>query len=299
MTRRFALSVTVLMTGFASIASAQGWGQERSIDQLTEHVYRWGADGQNGMLVVTPEGAIVADGHYCDRGHVPWLKSQIDSRFGVPVKFVVLSHDHQSHICETEVFADTAVAIGHRNILPHLVREGRRALVPAITFEESLDINLGGVKVVLIYMGPLHSDNLIQVHVPEEGVLFAPDFARGTNIFPDFRDMDVDNMLDAQLTAAYMPNVEMVIPGHGDLKTQDNFLVYRRYLESIRQQVLDHMVAGRTLEQIYGLVTMEEFRGEYNISDQSLRNNIDSMYDYLYRYREPNDPAGLPVRAVN
>jgi hypothetical protein len=55
------------------------------------------------MLVVTDEGAIVADGHYCDRGHVPWLKSEFESRFGVPVKFVVLSHDHQSHICETEV----------------------------------------------------------------------------------------------------------------------------------------------------------------------------------------------------
>ena len=287
------------VVSLAGAASAQEWGSERSIDQLTEHVYRWGADGQNGMLVVTPEGAVVADGHYCGRGHVPWLKSEIESRFGVPVRFVVLSHDHQSHICETEVFADTAVAVGHRNLLPHLVREGRRALIPQVTFEESLDIDLGGVKVTLIYLGPLHSDNLIQVHVPAEGVLYAPDFARGTNIFPDFRDMDVDNMLDALLTAGHMPDVEMVIPGHGNLKTQDNFLVYRRYLVSIREQVLAHMVAGRTLDEIHGRVTMEEFRGEYNISDASLRNNIDSMYDYLYRYREPNSPAGLPVRAVD
>ena len=279
--------------------AAQEWGTERSINQLTEHVYRWGADGQNGMFVVTSEGIILADGQYCGRGHVAWLKSELESRFGVPVKYVVLSHDHQSHICETGMFSDTAVAIGHRNIVPHLIREGRNALVPEITFEESMDIQLSGVKVVLLYLGPLHSDNLIQVHVPEEGVLFGPDFARGTNIFPDFRDMDVDNMLKALITAGHMPDVEIVLPGHGGLKTQENFLVYRRYLEAIRERVLTHLVDGKTLEQIHSLVTMDDFRADYSVNEQSLRNNVDSMYDYLYRYREPNVPNQLPVRAVN
>ena len=35
------------------------------------------------------------------------------------------------------------------------MREGRVAPVPTITFEESLDIDLGGVKVVLHYFGPV------------------------------------------------------------------------------------------------------------------------------------------------
>ena len=162
-----------------------------------------------------------------------------------------------------------------------------------------MDIQLGGMKAVLLYVGPLHSDNLIQVHVPEEGVLFGPDFARGTNIFPDFRDMDVDNMLKALTTAGHMPEVNIVLPGHGELKTQENFLVYRRYLEAIRERVLEQMVDGKSLDEIHSLVTMDDFRADYNITDQSLRNNVDSMYDYLYRYREPNVPGGLPVRAVD
>ena len=300
MTIRITIGSVLLGFGlWAGEAQAQEWGRERSIDRLTEHVYRWGADGQNGMFVVTSEGIILADGHYCGRGHVPWLKSELESRFDVPVRFVILSHDHQSHICETEIFADTAVGVGHRNIVPHLLREGRQALVPQVTFEESMDILLGGVRVVLLYLGPLHSDNLIQVHVPEEGVLFAPDFARGTNIFPDFRDMEVHNMLDALITAGHMPEVEIVIPGHGQQKTQENFLVYRRYLQALTDRVLAHMVEGRSLEEIHARVTMDDFRGDYNINEQNLRNNIDSMYDYLYRYREPNDPGGLPVRAID
>ena len=301
MKRLFTMGAMALI-GIAFLSggvAAQEWGTERSINQLTEHVYRWGADGQNGMFVVTSEGIILADGHYCDRGHLPWLKSELESRFDVPVKYVVLSHDHQSHICDTEIFSDTAVAICHKNIVPHIIREGRNALMPQITFEDSMDIQLGGMKVVLLYLGPLHSDNLIQVHVPEEGVLFGPDFARGTNIFPDFRDMDVDNMLKALTTAGHMPEVNIVLPGHGELKTQENFLVYRRYLEAIRERVLEQIVDGKSLDEIHSLVTMNDFRADYTITDQSLRNNVDSMYDYLYRYREPNVPGGLPVRAVD
>ena len=48
-----------------------------------------------------------------------WLKSELQTRFKVPVKYVVLSHDHQSHICDTQVFADTAVGIGHEHLAAH------------------------------------------------------------------------------------------------------------------------------------------------------------------------------------
>ena len=139
MKRLFTMGAMALI-GIAFLSggvAAQEWGTERSINQLTEHVYRWGADGQNGMFVVTSEGIILADGHYCDRGHLPWLKSELESRFDVPVKYVVLSHDHQSHICDTEIFSDTAVAIGHRNIVSHIIREGRNALAACRTSTQS------------------------------------------------------------------------------------------------------------------------------------------------------------------
>ena len=162
---------------------AETWTTERSINQLTEHVYRFGT-GQNHLFVVTTEGIVVVDGS-CD--NMQWLKSELQTRFEVPVKYVVLSHDHQGHICDTDVFADTAVGVGHVNIRPHLVREERRAIVPQVMFEDTMEIELGGIRVVLIYLGPTHSDNMIQVHLPSEGVLFAPDIARGRNILPDFR----------------------------------------------------------------------------------------------------------------
>ena len=81
------------------------------------------------------------------------------------------------------------------------------------TFEESMEIYLGGVKVDLLYFGPTHSDNLIQVHIPEEGVLIAIDFSRAGRslVLPDFRDLDVDNAIDVLGILSRLENVDVVL----------------------------------------------------------------------------------------
>ena len=277
---------------------------ERSINRISEHVYRWGGGamgGISGLFVPTAEGIIVIDGpgNPCEPGSGQWFKDELEQRYDVPVRYVVLSHDHQSHICGTTVFADTAVSIGHKKIRPHLIREGRVAPVPTITFEESLDIDLGGVKVVLHYFGPTHSDNLIVIHVPQDGVLFAPDLSRpdGQLPNPDFRDMDVDNTIEVLGILARMDDVDIVVPGHNSPVSNQGYLRrYREYLASLREQVLAHMVEGRSLEEILGLVTMSDFEDYTNLG-QVIERNVTTMYDYLYRYREPNSPGSLPIRA--
>ena len=277
---------------------------EPSINQISEHVYRWGGGGMggiNGLFVPTSEGIIVIDGPGtpCSPDSGQWFKDELGQRYDVPVRYVVLSHDHQSHICGTTVFADTAVSIGHKKIRAHLIREGRVALVPTVTFEESLDVDLGGVKVVLHYFGPTHSDNLIIIHIPQDGVLFVPDLARpeGQLPNPDFRDMDVDSTIEVLGILARMDDVDIVVPGHNSpVSTQAYFRRYRGYLASLRERVLTHMVEGRSLQEILGLVNMDDF-GEYTNLEQYHEPNVTSMYDYLYRYREPNSPGGMPIRA--
>ena len=75
-------------------------------------------------------------------------------------------------------------------------------------------LELGGMHVELIHLGPTHSDNMIYVYIPSEGLLFAPDFARGKNILPDFRDLEINNALKALRTLAYLPDVKIVLDGH-------------------------------------------------------------------------------------
>ena len=214
----------------------------------------------------------------------------------MPVRFVVLSHDHQTHICNSQIFSETAETVGHINLRAHILREKRDSAVPSITFEESLDLFLGDLKVHLLYFGPTHSDNLIQVHIPSEGVLVATDMAKGKSLFPDFRDMDVHNTLKALGKLANLENVKVVLPGHGGVTDQQNFVDSRKFIQALHDQVLALQVEGKTLNQVREGVDMSGF-SDYRGINQWLDLNIVTMWDYLYRYREPNQPI-TPVEAV-
>lgn len=285
---------------------AQGGGANPAamdtITQLTENIYRRGPT--SNVFLVTDEGIVMVDAT-CAGGGMEWLKEELDRRFGVPVRYTILSHDHETHICDLDVFDDTAIAVGHVNIRPHIVREGRNTSVPQVVFDDYLEIHLGGQRVHLYYFGPSHSDNLIQVHFPDEGVLVATDLVRaGKSIgLPDYRDSNVNSLIDVLWHVSKLDNVDIVVPGHAGLADQQSFVHFRDYLIVLRDRVLEEMIAGATIETILERVTMADY-ADYGNYDNWLRANVISMWDYLYRYREPSEglgayqnayPIGFPI----
>jgi glyoxylase-like metal-dependent hydrolase (beta-lactamase superfamily II) len=294
-TASIAISLFCTFTATAAVAQTPAWTNQRSINQISEHVYRFGAT-QNAMFIVTPAGIVLVDGS-CD--NMEWLKGELKQRFNLPVKYAVMSHDHQSHICDMDVFADTAVGIAHVNMLPHVLREKRKTIIPQVLFEDRMEIELGGIKVALIHLGPTHSDNMIYVHVPADGVMFAPDFGRGRNILPDFRDLDIHNALKALGTLERWPDVRIVLEGHDKFTQtqQQAFGEFRRYLQAVRDRVLERIVAGKSLSEIRKEVTMVDFK-EFNQSPERVLVHVDTTFDYLWRYREPTiGGPQVPVRA--
>ena len=300
----FVVSLCVCLSAEGMAVQGVGDGPD-SIVQLTDSVFRRG--NTSNVFIVTSEGIIVVDGT-CAGGGQEWLKAELDRRYDVPVKYVILSHDHEMHICGTQVFSDTAVTIAHPNALPHIMREGRNSAVPGITFDDSMEIHLGGKRVVLYYFGPTHSDNLIQVHFPEERVLIATDAVRSGKAIglPDYRDSDVHNLIRALRELSLLDDVDIVVPGHAGLADQQSFVYFRDYLQALRDRVLEEMVAGRSVEEILQRVTMDDFSDYENF--QWLRANIITMWDYLCRYREPAEglneyqnsfPLGFPIGGAN
>ena len=124
---RASLAFVVLFVG--GHGSAQRNLPPMKIEQLTPHVYRYGGL-TNGAFVVGSEGIAVIDGQICGSNGTQWLKDELARRFDVPVKYTILSHDHEMHICGLEVFSDTARAISHVNAKGHIVREKRRTVIP-------------------------------------------------------------------------------------------------------------------------------------------------------------------------
>jgi glyoxylase-like metal-dependent hydrolase (beta-lactamase superfamily II) len=288
----FSFSLFVSLVVFSQASNSQeSDGETPRLEQISESVFRsvHRPGAANSNVIVTDEGLIVFDGTCRGAGDPAWLKQELGRLYDVPVKYVILSHDHEDHICDLHVFDDTAVTISHALTRQHIVREGRNTSIPDIVFDQEMEIHLGGKKIVLYYFGPTHTNNLIQVHFPEEGVLMAPDIARAERslAMPDFRDADIDNLIETLGVLAKLDDVEIVIPGHWGVTNQESFLEYRDYVIALKDRVLEEMIAGATIEQILERVTMEDF-SDYGNIDIWLRPNIISMWDKMYRYREPN-----------
>ncbi len=267
--------------------------------QLTESVFRvvHRPMAANTSVVVTDEGLIVIDATCRGQGNTEWLKSELDRLYDVPVKYVILSHDHSDHICGLQIFDDTATTISHTNTRKHIVRERRNTSIPDIVFDQEMEIHLGGKTLYLYYFGHTHSNNLIQIHIPEERILIAPDLAWGDTetalVFPDFRDAHVENLIDTLGVLSKLDNVDIVVPGHMGPTTQQSFINFRDYVMTLQERVLAELVEGATIEEILERVTMEDY-SDYENYDFWLHSNVISMWDNMYRWREPafNDAPG-------
>ena len=285
--RKF-IAVTFLLA-LTCAAPALTWAAE--LIQVSDSVWRVQGDRRGAAVasaIVTADGIAVVDSTCRSEGDAPWLKAELARRFGVPVKYVILSHDHEDHICGLQVFDDTATTVSHAKTREHVVREGRNTSVPDVVFTDRMSLFLGDKQIDLLHFGPTHSDNLIQVHVPDEKVLIAPDFMQsGKGLIPDFRDMDVDNLLAAMDKVYKMDDVEIIVHGHGAPTGKESIRYQVRFISTLRERVLAEMVRGSCLSEIFENVTMSEF-SDWRGHPQWLEADIATMWDYLYRKREPN-----------
>ena len=286
-----ALLILVGIALFQNVIAQEDFDGSPSLVNITDNVYRTvhRPAAANSVVIATDEGLVVVDGTCRGEGDSAWLREELGRRFDVPVKYVVLSHDHEDHICDLHVFDDTAITISHALTREHILREKRNTSIPDVIFQDEMEFFLGGKQFILYCFGPTHSDNLIQIHIPDEGVLIAPDISRSGKslVLPDFRDADVNNLIDTLEKLSNLKNVDIVVPGHRGITTQDRFLDYQKFVMALRDRVLEQMINNASIEEILERVTMEDF-SDYGNYDLWLRSNIISMWDNMYRYREPN-----------
>ena len=251
---------------------------EREIMPIKGDLYRFRNAGHFSVFLVTPAGIIVTDP--IDQEAARWLKAEMAKRFGKPAKYLIYSHDHADHISGGEVFADSAVVIAHDNAKAAIQRERRPTAVPDVSFSDRLTVELGGKKVELIYLGKNHSDNSIVMRFPDERVLFAVDFIPVKSLpFRDLPDSYLDEWVES-LKKAEALDFDILAPGHGALGKKEDARMMRLYLEELRDQVAEHLGAGKSVDEIKRLVTMEKYAGWGNYKNY-LSLNIEGMARHL------------------
>ena len=252
---------------------------QRRISQIGDNLYRFQNNFHYSVFLVTEQGVIATDPINAEAAR--WLKNEIRTKFNQPVKYVIYSHHHADHVSGGEVFADDgAIVIAHKNAVAALKQDNVATALPAITFENSMTLQLAGQQVELSYLGKNHSDNSIVVYFPEHKTLFAVDFVSSQRMpyktisrsyFPEY--FEAFSRLEKM-------EFEILAPGHGELGTKQDALDHGQYVMELYQSVKTAVEAGKSLDEIKQSLTLDKY-SSWGQFDAWREQNIEGMYGYL------------------
>jgi glyoxylase-like metal-dependent hydrolase (beta-lactamase superfamily II) len=230
--------------------------------------YENSGHNNNLSFIITSEGVVVVNAGACYK-LAEALHGEIRKVTDQPVRYVILENG-QGHAAlgsnywqqqDVPVIAhvDAAKAIeeGAHGLLTRMQgynrdkAEGTEVVLPDITFEDEYVIELGGLRIEALYLGPGHSPGDIQVWVPEKKLVISGDMAFHQRLLPIFDDTDTKGWIETyDRFVALEP--EIVIPGHGVPTTVDVVTKYTQgYLVFLRGEVQKLLDEGGTLTEAY------------------------------------------------
>jgi glyoxylase-like metal-dependent hydrolase (beta-lactamase superfamily II) len=106
-------------------------------EHISGNLYRSGNGAWHSIILVTSEGIVLVDP--LNNMAAEWTKQQLESRFNVPVRYIIYSHSHFDHVEGAAVFGDDISIIGHEKILQNM--DGRFPQLPG----DMIDRNLNGL----------------------------------------------------------------------------------------------------------------------------------------------------------
>ena len=204
------------------------------LEPLAKDIFFFSNGVYNNMFIVTPEGVILIDPI---RGAGPLLQKAIQEVTMLPVKIMIYSHPHLDHIGDASMFAANGVKIiAHQETQLLLKRYKDPARpIPQFTFGEKSVIELGGVRVDLIYPGDGHSKGNIMIYLPQEKILMFVDVATPKSVpFKNFSTVDIYGQV-VGLKRALQLDFETYVAGH----------LYRPGKRAEMEEVLKYYLAGK------------------------------------------------------
>jgi glyoxylase-like metal-dependent hydrolase (beta-lactamase superfamily II) len=218
----------------------------------------------NAGVVIGPTGVVVIDALGS-----PTLGQQLIDEIrkltNKPIQFVIATHYHADHIYGLQSFIDIgATVIAQESAKDYLnsdtaklrLEASRTELAPWINAQtklvpaskwivEDTRLNLVGLDVDLIKMGPAHTPDDLAVFFPSEGVLFAGDLVFRGRI-PYVGQADSLGWIQS-LDKLLKQEAQVIVPGHGPASTSvaEDLKFTRDYLVYVRQAMSQ---AARDLE---------------------------------------------------
>jgi glyoxylase-like metal-dependent hydrolase (beta-lactamase superfamily II) len=154
--------------------------------------------------------------------------------------------------------------------LADLLKEATSFRAPSETFEREKTLDLGGVRVKLLWLGPGHTPGDTAIFVEGDAVLFSGDLAMN-KAFPAFTSVQsrIDTWLVA-LNAMEKLRPAHVVGAHYGMGGATIISAYREYLTALRARVAELKSQGKSSDET-GTTLRAEFHTKYPDWDQPLR----------------------------
>jgi len=253
-----------------SVFGLSGFDTNRIADGL--YTFRW--EGTRNIFLVTPDGVIATDPISINAAKA--LKSEIAKITDLPVKYVVYSHNHWDHVLGGSVFTkDGAEIVAHENCVKHFKDLPHTDLaMPDITFSGNYDLELGGRRLELIYLGPNHGDCLVVMRPHPEPILFVVDLVTPFGVpLGRMNDYSLHHWVRSLREIEAMQEIEAIIPGHRMPIAPMSALTERRaYLEALILAVRAELAAGTPVNVIPEKIHLPAFTHMRNYDSQIKEN---------------------------
>ena len=269
--------ITLVVAGLAAV-QAQQQGPALKLETVKPNLYVISESGGNVAVRVTPEGIILIDDKF--ERNFNEIMQRVKSVTGMPVKYVINTHQHGDHTGSNVQFIKTADILAHKNARANMVRTKQMDTPPRITFGDETAVYLGGAEVQAHHLGRGHTDGDAVIYFPDLRVLHMGDLFTANFPYIDYENGGSVVEWIKTIDAALEFDFDTVIPGHGPIMKKADLEMYRNKIEIVRQRVRDLVMKGVPKDQFVAQLKIDDLNWTLNPNAIAYR-SLPRLYDEL------------------
>ncbi|MBA3251995.1 MAG: MBL fold metallo-hydrolase [Geodermatophilaceae bacterium] len=284
-----------------------------TLEELADGVYAYTAQGDpNVGAIVGGDGVLCVEARATPYMAGKWL-ADLRTRTDATVRDLVLTHYHAVRTLGAAAFGAERIITSTttRDLIEERGQqdwESEAARMPRLfagaetipgltrptdTFDDVMDVDLGGRAVQLLHLGRGHTEGDIVVWLPDERICFAGDLVEGEAALYTGDAIHLDWMAGTlDLVAAL--GAEVMVGGRGRVmrgadEVQAGIEQTRGFLRTMHDEVAPVLARGGTLKQAFDAAhgALEPAYGAWPIFEHCMPFNVSRLWDELSGIQRP------------
>ncbi len=261
----------------------------------------------NSAFLVTDEGVLVIDTRQ-HPAHGRDLIERIRKITDKPIKWVINTHAHGDHYYGNPAFkAAGATIIAHRDVVAGMLKNEQlelkrrlaffkslkldpaevKTVLPDVTFDSRLTLKLGGRVIEILYLGPGQNPGDTLIYFPHARALYVGGPFANSNWSNMSFTPSMDGWIALLQRIAAMDDVDLFLPGHGDVGKRADVLDEAKLLTEVQTGVKAAIAAGMSRDEIVKNLRFPEFANRRNYD--RIEVFLEALY-HLYTTGKPLFP---------